>query len=337
MARLVITARGQTTSNHRKDPETGLPTVEILVDIVFPVFGLALLGFFATRMGWFDQAGARGLSGFVFNFAIPVMLFRTISQATLPDQIPWTFFISYYLSAGILFGLAAFMGRLLFCLPATDLGIFGMAASYSNVVLMGIPLIITAYGEAALIPLFLIISTHAAVMFMTTTATMEASRKDTAHILALPWLTLKVLARNVIVLGLVAGLCFNLLDLSMPRSIDSIAKSLSGAALPCAVFSMGVSLGQYRIRGGIAQAFTLIGLKNLVHPLLVWSLAGPLFNLPPLWIKVAVILAACPIGINTYLFAQRYNALIPTTAAAVVLSTGLSFFTISFILLLLGP
>lgn len=308
----------------------------MLADIVFPVFGLALLGFFATRMGWFDASAARGLSSFVFNFAIPVMLFRTISQATLPAQIPWTFFISYYLSAGILFVLAGLIAKLMFRYPLTDLGIFGMAASYSNVVLMGIPLIINAYGEAALIPLFMIISTHAAIMFMTTTATMEATRNDTSQMLSLPWQTLKVLARNTIVLGLIAGLCFNLLGLEIPRGIDSIAKSLSGAALPCAVFSMGVSLGQYRIRGGISQAFTLIALKNLAHPLLVWMLAGPVFNLPPLWIKVAVILAACPIGINTYLFAQRYNTLIPTTAAAVVLSTGISFFTISFILLLLG-
>jgi predicted permease len=44
----------------------------------------------------------------------------------------------------------------------------------------------------------------------------------------------------------------------------------------------------------------------------------------------------CPIGINTYLFAQRYNALVAPTAAAVVLSIGLSFISLSLILLLIG-
>ena len=31
--------------------------------------------------------GARGLSLFVFNFALPLMLFRAIAQADLPDAI----------------------------------------------------------------------------------------------------------------------------------------------------------------------------------------------------------------------------------------------------------
>jgi predicted permease len=309
----------------------------VLIDIIFPVFGLALLGFIATKAGWFDQAAGRGLASFVFNFAIPVMLFRTISNAKLPDEMPWDFFITYYFSAFVLFALAIFLGKLLFRHQTRDLGIFGMAAAYSNVILVGIPLIITAFGDVALVPLFMIVSTHAAIMFMVTTAILESSRGKSTQISQLVWLTIKVLAKNAIVLGLVAGICFNLAGLSIPSAIDSIAGSLSGAALPCAVFSMGVSLGQYRVRSGIKEAFMLIGLKNIVHPLLVWFLGTQLFNLNPVWVKVAVVLAACPIGINTYLFAQRYQSLIPTTAASVVLSTGVSFFTLSAILVWLGP
>jgi predicted permease len=51
--------------------------VNILIDIIIPVFGLALLGFTAAKLGWFEASGIRGLSSIVFNFAIPVMLFRT--------------------------------------------------------------------------------------------------------------------------------------------------------------------------------------------------------------------------------------------------------------------
>jgi len=85
--------------------------VSILIEIIMPVFSLAILGFTSAKVGWFEESGIKGLSSFVFNFAIPVMLFRTIATTELPDDIPWNFLVSYYLSALVLFavGIAAGM------------------------------------------------------------------------------------------------------------------------------------------------------------------------------------------------------------------------------------
>jgi malonate transporter len=79
----------------------------------------------------------------------------------------------------------------------------------------------------------------------------------------------------------------------------------------------------------------LVVLKNGLHPILIWFLATQVFDITPLWTGVALILSACPIGINTYLFAQRYQILVSTSAAATVLSTLASFFSLSVILWLL--
>jgi len=310
--------------------------MNILIDIIMPVFGLAILGYLAARLGWFEESGIKGLSSFVFNFAIPVMLFRTIATAQLPDSIPWDYLLSYYLSALLLFAIGILLGTRVFHQSRSKTGIFGMGASYSNVVLMGIPLVVTTFGEIAIVPLFLIISTHAAVMFFTTTTVMEAGKGNLDQLRHLPWQTVKVLSRNVIVLGLLAGLGFNLFGLTIPGALDPIARSLSGAALPCAVFSMGASLSQYPVRGSLREAAVLIGLKNVIHPALVWFMASQVFTLDSIWVATAVLLAACPIGINTYLFAQKYNALVTPVAAAVVLSTGLSFLSLSIILLLMN-
>ena len=52
---------------------------------------------------------------------------------------------------------------------------------------------------------------------------------------------------------------------------------------------------------------------------------------------MAVLLAGAPAGINAYVFAQRYQVLIPLTAATVVLSTAVSVATLSALLVLLLP
>ena len=77
--------------------------MEIVLDIVMPVLGLVLLGFGAARFRMFDADAIRGLSLFVFNFAVPVLMFRTIATIELPPSINWGFLLSYYLAAAAIF------------------------------------------------------------------------------------------------------------------------------------------------------------------------------------------------------------------------------------------
>src|SRR3546814_13161590 len=48
---------------------------------------------------------------------------------------------------------------------------------------------------------------------------------------------------------------------------------LAGAAAPAALFSLGASLVDFRIRGALRQSLSVVALKLVVHPLLVWLLA----------------------------------------------------------------
>lgn len=307
----------------------------LVADIILPVFGLVILGFIAGKAGWIKTAAIEGLSTFVFTFAIPVMLFRSIALADLPADMPWTFLLGYYGATVILFAGTLALGRTL-KLNRGASAILAMSASYSNVVLLGIPLIIASFGEEANVPLFIIVSTHAAVMFLITTWCAETGAETSTaggqKFSSLARQTMLVLARNMIVIGLALGLAMNLSNLALPRTLDNMAAYLGSAALPCAVFSMGASISQYRIHGDVLKISLAIGLKNALHPLLVWLVCTRLLDLPGTWTAVAVILAACPTGINAYLFANRYQAIVPSTATVVVLSTLVSIPILSLVL-----
>ena len=60
------------------------------------------------------------------------------------------------------------------------------------------------------------------------------------------------------------------------------------------------------------------------------------FDVPPLWAKVVILLAALPVGVNVYVFATRYEAGQAESAAAIVLSNLLSVVTLPLVLLWLG-
>jgi malonate transporter and related proteins len=81
----------------------------------------------------------------------------------------------------------------------------------------------------------------------------------------------------------------------------------------------------------------MVALKLAVQPLIVWALATHVFGVPPLWAKVAILLAALPVGVNAYLFAVRYDAGQAESASAILLSSVLSLASLALVLLWLGP
>lgn len=303
--------------------------MEIVLDILLPVFGVLLLGFGAARAGLFDAAAIRGLSLFVFTFAIPLLLFRSMALTDLPDEIPWGFLASYYLGAFAVFGLAMLSGVMIFGRRLDEQGIFGLGAAFSNTTLLGIPLVLTTFGEAAALPLFLLIAFHSLLLLPVVTVVIETSRGRGGALRHIPWNTAKELGKNPIILGLLVGLCFALFGLTIPGPLDSMARTLGAAASPCALFAMGGTLSQHRIAGSLIETLCLTGLKTLVHPLLVWILASRVFEVTPLWSTVAVIMAALPPGVTVYLFAQRYHICVRTATTTVFLATVFSVFSLS--------
>jgi len=57
----------------------------ILLTTIAPVFGVILAGYLAAHFGAFGERSAKRLVRFVFNMAIPVMLFRSLTQRSRID------------------------------------------------------------------------------------------------------------------------------------------------------------------------------------------------------------------------------------------------------------
>jgi predicted permease len=309
--------------------------MELIFGIILPVFGTLGLGYAAARFGVFDEAANRGLSLFVFNFALPLMLFRAIARADLPDALPWGYLLSYYLGAFAVFALAMAAGRVLFGRRLAEQGVLGLGAAFSNTGMLGIPLVMTAFGPSAALPLFVMIACHSLLMLPPTTALIEAGQGGRRSLGTLLLNLVTSVAATPIIWGLSAGLVFALAGFAIPGPLDAVASGLGAAATPCALFALGASLTRYSLGGHLKEPAVLVTLKTVVHPLLVWLLATRVFDVPQLWAMTAVTLAALPSGITPYLFAQRYDACQASIASAVFLSTVLSVLTLTVLLFVL--
>ena len=310
--------------------------MSILLSTVAPVFGIMALGFMAARFRMLDEASVRGLVLFVFNFAIPILLFGSLAEIELPEDVSWGFLVAFYGGSGAAYAIGMAAGRFLFGRDLAAQAIFGMSGAFANLVLLGVPVILTAFGPDAALPMFLIIGFHSMTFMPLTVGLIHAGRGD-----GVSWRTQLVevagaVARNPIVIGLATGFAVNLGGLTLPSGIDRMVELMGGAAVPTALFAMGASLVGYPARGDLAPAILLTVVKLLVHPALVWLVAVPLLGLEGLWVSVAVLLAAMPTAVNTYLFAERYRAASGVAARTVLLSSIFAVLTVSALLVLLG-
>jgi predicted permease len=144
-----------------------------ILTIVLPVFALIGIGYAAARIGLLDARIGDALGQFVFVIAIPVLIFRTLATSSLDGVSPWGFWIAYFTGVAITWALGTLVVRRGFGRDARAGVIGGISAGFANTVLVGIPLITSIYGEAGLVPLFVLISIHLPVMTVVCSVVME--------------------------------------------------------------------------------------------------------------------------------------------------------------------
>ena len=308
-----------------------------LASIIAPVFGVMAVGFALVRVGVIGPVGSRRLVLFVFNAAIPVMLFYRIATIDFPAEIAWSFLFGYYASAFAAYGLGMLSARVLFDRPVGEQAIHGLGGGFSNTVLLGIPLMVSAFGDEATVPVFLIISFHSATMLPLSILLIESGRRRSGESsdLGLGRLFIEVLA-NPIIAGILLGLGANLAGVSFPGPVDWLGGVMSRLAIPCALLALGSSLAGYRLQGQIAPASVLAGIKLLVQPVLAWVLVVGVLGLGAPWAPVAVVMAGMPSGAMVYLFGARYETASEVAASVVVISSAASVVTLSVLLVLMG-
>ena len=212
---------------------------------------------------------------------------------------------------------------------------FGSA--FSNGVMLALPLLLWVYGDAGGVPALLIITLDV-IVFSSVTVLLELSRRGgRATGLRVVGQAARGVLVNPIIMGTVLGILFSLSGLALPVVVEETLSFLGGAAAPSALFALGASLSLRRIAGSLGPAGTMVAFKLFLHPLLAWLAFTYLLDLDPLWRNAGVIFAACPVGLNVYVFAQHYDVAIETASSAILISTMLAVVTITALLLLLPP
>lgn len=306
-------------------------------EVVLPVFALMAFGWLFARLRLITEAQVGGIVTFVFYLAIPALLFRTLAGGAVQAQIEATIIVAYFAAALTQFAIGWLVSRHVFGNRADESGIAAMGATFSNLVLICIPLVQRAYGDAGLVPLMLIVMVHGTILFSATTLAIEFGRgggrgDGLGGILRRTAVGLRAVVLNPIVAGALAGLAFGFTGLRLPVMVDDTLALLGRGAAPLSLFAVGATLAGCRLAGDLRESLTMAALKLLLLPSLVWLSATQLFDLRADWVTVSVVAAAMPTGANVYVFARKYDMWVARGTAVVLVSTLAAVVTVTLLI-----
>lgn len=301
-----------------------------LLETIAFVFGLVALGYLSGWTGHLKPKVGDAMTEFLVGVALPVLLFRTMIEADMSAAAPWLLLSVYFLAAGSAWTGAQLLTSRVFGRDDRAAVVGGVAGAFSNLLLLGFPLILSVYGRAGAEIVSLIIAVHLPIMMVASIVLMEwVKRKEGGSIepARIARTFLRNLVGNALIVGIIAGLAWRFTGVPLPSFASRFVDTFAGLAGPMALFAMGLSLRGLGISGDIRPGIALAAIKLVAMPGLALLLAL-LAGLPPLAAKVAVVAASMPTGINPYLIATRFgvgralasNTLTVATAVAVLTS-----------------
>ena len=284
-------------------------------------------GYLTARFKLLPAAASEVLSRFVFVIALPALIFVSLSSITIAEFFNWRYIA--VLGGGMLamFCIGMTVARYVFPGSLTAISLHGLTAMYSSTGYIGLPLVLTVFGDSARVPGIigaiitgLVFSPLAIVL-----AEIDRNRGGRFRI----WPPLFTAFTRPPIIAAVAGLSVSATGIVLPLPVTTFFELLGGAFVPCALFAAGLFIAGCSVHGATAEISWLVFAKLILHPLITWWLAYRVFELEGILPAVAVVQAALPSGVPVFVLAQQYQTFVTRSSAAIVVSTAISVVTVS--------
>ena len=307
-----------------------------IINVIAPIFALMALGYAAVRFRAFPAEGIKSLIAFVNNFATPCLLFHSLVTSDLRSAFNIGIIGPFYLGALICFVIGIVIARRFFDNRPGEAVAAGFSATFTNTVLVGLPLVSRAYGPDSLPVTLSIIGLHGAILLTIGMLTMEFMRRDGQSLGATLMTALRRVASNPLIWGIAAGMLGYFSGLTLIEPVEAFLTMMASAVVPAALFGIGGALNEYRLSESWQQAVVASVLKLVVHPAICYALMIWVLHVPMDIARYGILLSAMPAGINIYIFATFYNRGVNVAANTILIATIASAVSISVWLYLLS-
>jgi malonate transporter len=294
--------------------------------ITFPIYLIIALGFAVVKGRLVSVEDIRALGRVVIGIFIPATLFVNVSRVPVAEAMRWDFVLGYLAGSLAVFAAGTLFAAKVLRQPRPVAVLQGLGMSSSNSGFMGFPIVAMVLGDVAVQALAMAMLVENVVMIPLAMLLADGGRGQSL------WQnTLRPVVSNPIMIAVVAALALSASGLVLPGALERTLGALAPVGPPVALVAVGgivAALSFVPVRGPVAA---VVAGKLVLHPLAVLAALTLTGSLPQDLILAGVLFASVPMMSIYALFGQRWGAE-SFAASALILTTVLSFFTVSTVL-----
>ncbi|MCG6894766.1 MAG: AEC family transporter [Desulfobacteraceae bacterium] len=298
---------------------------------ILPVFGMILLGWASRRRGFMPESFIEPANRLVYYLAIPAMIFRSVSQASLTSQLDARV-LAVTLGAVPLCLGAAWLSARYRSMPPARTATYLQSTFHGNLGYIGLAVAFYALGNdgfvrAGLIAGFLMILQNFLAVVVLQSYAFAASGGGGGKGAGLRRLVLRIVAHPVI-LSAFFGLLVSGFGLRMPAVLDRMLDILGSLALPMALLIIGATLSFHAMRDQFVDVGMNAVMKLVLLPAIGW-VAFRTLGIGADAFSPALVLMASPTATLTYVMAREMGGDKDFAVSVISVSTVLSAITYS--------
>ena len=296
--------------------------VEIFVRVILPVFVIVAMGYAAGRLMSFDQ---RTLSRIGLYVLVPCLNFSAMARTTLSLGELGQLALFYLIMMLALYLPSTVLTRWLKLTPA-QASAFHISILFANVVNVGLPVLLLAYGPTAVergvvfgILMQIVLQSFGVYLAARGKANV---REAMGRVWAMPGLYAMIL-----------GLLVNVTHFELPGFLFDPIKMVGDTLVPFLLILMGVQLTSASFRGNLKIAFVASAMRLLVAAGLSAGLAS-VMGLSGVTRQAAIVESSMPSAIFGVALAHEFDTAPELITVIISITTIASLFTLTVLLAL---
>lgn len=295
------------------------------LNATIPIFLMMLLGMLFRKLGWMDEVFAAKMNKFVFLVPLPVLLFEQL--ATVDFSEVWD--IKFILFCFVVTAISITISTLISLLwkDRSIKGEFIQATYRSSAALLGIAFIQNIYGTAGMAPL-MIIGSVPLYNIMAVVVLSLFKPGNNSFDKALVKKTLKGIATNPIIIGIVAGFVWSALKLPMPSILHKTVSSIGATATPMGLMSMGATFEMKKATSKIKPTLVAVFMKLIGFCAIFLPVAAMLGFRNEQLIAILVMIGSAT-TVSCFVMARNMGHEGTLSSGVIMMTTLLSAFTLT--------
>lgn len=303
----------------------------IIINTLFPLLAMMALGYMLKRQGMTSDEFLTSLDKLVYYIFFPVMLFWKTAKSTGTDASA-TGLLLPLLATGFLASLFSYVYIRKTRMPDKAAGSFFQASFRFNTYI-GMAIVLTVLGEEGTRLFSILIGCLIPVINVLSVAVLIWHSGRTPSVGQRLWILLRALISNPLIIGCAAGLLLSGSGYHLPAFINNFLALVASMTLPLALISMGGTLSFAGISRHWSNALAAAAIKLFIIPVTGYIMLT-LFSVSDTAFKTGMIYFSLPTSTAISVLSAQLNSDVELASTAVMMSTLLSFISLSVALIL---